>query len=167
MGDMYREILVKRETTGADKVKKYLAVAVTVLLFGWGVLTAAFPFFIAGLVLALADYYLIIPSIEVEYEYLYVNGDIDIDKILAKSRRKRAASYSKENLEVMAPTGSDHLTDALKNAKVRDFTSRDPEKKTWTLVFAQESGRESVVLELDDETAQDMRRFAPRKVFFD
>ena len=86
---------------------------------------------------------------------------------MAKRKRKRIASYSKDNHEVMAPTGSDHVASYIKNAKVKDYTSADPEAKTWTLVYGGENSTEVVRLELTQEIAQDMRRFAPRKVFFD
>ena len=44
-----------------------------------------------------------------------MNGDIDVDKIMSKQKRKHCASYSLENLEVMAPTGS-HALDSCKNS---------------------------------------------------
>ena len=112
-------------------------------------------------------YYLILPNFDLEYEYLYVGGDIDIDKIMAKRKRKRVASFQKENLVIMAPTGSSHLAPYVKDAKIRDFTSGNPEIKTWTLVYGSEKSSDVVCLELTEEIAKDMRRFAPRKVFFE
>ncbi len=35
------------------------------------------------------DRYIDVPQSDVEYEYLFVNGDLDIDKIMNKARRKR------------------------------------------------------------------------------
>ena len=28
-------------------------------------------------------------SMDIEYEYLYINGNLDVDKIMSKSRRKK------------------------------------------------------------------------------
>lgn len=167
MNDGYEEILVKRQKTPKDTIIKGLVIGVVAVLIVAGVLLFNPIFLVVGMIAGFLAYYLILPNFDLEYEYLYVGGDIDIDKIMAKRKRKRIASYSKDNLEVMAPTGSDHVASYIKNAKVKDYTSADPEAKTWTLVYGGENSTEVVRLELTQEIAQDMRRFAPRKVFFD
>ena len=55
-----------------------------------------------------ADYFYL-PRLSVEFEYLYVNGELDIDRIFSQSRRKRAASYELSNMEIMAPFSSHRL----------------------------------------------------------
>ena len=55
-----------------------------------------------ALVLGIVDY-IFIPKLSVEFEYLYVNGELDIDRIYSQSRRKRAASYELSNMEILAP----------------------------------------------------------------
>ena len=167
MNDGYEEILVKRQKTPKDTIIKGLVIGVVAVLIVACVLLFNPIFLVVGMIAGFLAYYLILPNFDLEYEYLYVGGDIDIDKIMAKRKRKRIASYSKDNLEVMAPTGSDHVASYIKNAKVKDYTSADPEAKTWTLVYGGENSTEVVRLELTQEIAQDMRRFAPRKVFFD
>lgn len=167
MNDGYEEILVKRKNTPKDTILKGLTIGLIALLIGAGIFLFNPIFLILGMVLGFVAYYLILPNFDLEYEYLYVGGDIDIDKIMARRKRKRIASYSKDNLEVMAPTGSDHVASYEKNAKIKDYTSADPEKKTWTLVYGTENSSDVIRLELTEEIAKDMRRFAPRKVFFD
>lgn len=167
MNDGYEEILVKRQKTPKDIIIRGLIIGVIAVLIVAGVLLFNPIFLTVGLIFGLIAYYLILPNLDLEYEYLYVGGDIDIDKIMARRKRKRVGSYSKDNLEVMAPTGSDHVASYIKNAKVKDYTSADPEAKSWTLVYGGENSSEVIRLELTQEIAQDMRRFAPRKVFFD
>jgi hypothetical protein len=167
MNDGYEEILVKRQKTSRDTLLKCCVIGVTALLLAAGIFLFNPVFLVLGMAAGLLSYYLVLPNFDLEYEYLYVGGDIDIDKIMAKRRRKKVASYSKDNLEIMAPTGSDHLSSYVKNTKVKDYTSADPSVKTWTLVYSSEKATEAVCLELTQEIAQDMRRYAPRKVFFD
>ena len=167
MNDGYEEILVKRGRTPQDTILRGVTIGVTVLLIAAGIFLFNPIFLAIGMILGLIAYYIILPNFDLEYEYLYVSGDIDIDKIMAKRKRKKVGSYSKDNLEIMAPTGSDHLSSYLKNGKVKDYTSADPGKKTWTLVYGSESSSDIIRLELTDSIAQDMRRYAPRKVFFD
>ena len=37
--------------------------------------------------------YFVIPKTDLEYEYLFVNGELDIDMIMSKSKRKRVKSH--------------------------------------------------------------------------
>lgn len=45
----------------------------------------------------------------VEYEYEFTNGDIDIDKIIEKNKRKRVASFNIKELEILAPDNSGYI----------------------------------------------------------
>ncbi len=167
MNDGYEEILVKRGKKPMDALLKGMTISAIVILVALGILFVQPLFMMIGVIFGLLAYYFILPNFDVEYEYLYISGDIDIDKIMARRKRKKVASYTKDNMEIMAPTGSDHLSSYLQNGKVKDFTSSNPDIKTWTLVYSSEKAQDIVELELTDEIAQDMRRYAPRKVFFE
>lgn len=165
MGDSYREILVKREKTLMDQVKKISLIGITVLLFVSGIFVSPILIFPA-LIFALICYFFL-PAFDLEYEYLYVNGELDIDKIMGKQKRKKCAGYDMNLLEIMAPSGS-HELDSFRNKKdlkVRDFTSRRPDVPSYTLIFNLEKGQELVKLELDEDIVGDIRRIAPRKVY--
>jgi hypothetical protein len=165
MSDLYKEILVKPDHGSADSLKKGLVIAGTVLVCAAGILIHPL-ILLAGAILIFLDYMFILPRFDVEYEYLYVNGDIDIDVIYSKMKRKRMASFEKANLLLMAPTGSDHLTDyRQKDIKLTDYSSMNPKEKTWTLYYGDEKSTSGVILSLPDEIASDMRRYAPRQVF--
>lgn len=166
MNDGYEEILVKRQPRAVDTVLKILVIAAAVIPVIFGVVFAFLPAIAIGIVLGFVGYYLLLPQLDVEFEYLYVGGDIDIDKIMSKRKRKKVASYDKDNLEILAPTGSDQLASYMKDGKVLDYTSGDPNIRTWTAVYGSEKESAIVKMELTEEIAQDMRRYAPRKVFF-
>ena len=148
MNDGYEEILVKRQPRAVDTVLKILVIAAAVIPVIFGVVFAFLPAIAIGIVLGFVGYYLLLPQLDVEFEYLYVGGDIDIDKIMSKRKRKKVASYDKDNLEIL------------------DYTSGDPNVRTWTAVYGSEKESAIVKMELTEEIAQDMRRYAPRKVFF-
>ncbi|MDD4493774.1 MAG: DUF6106 family protein [Eubacteriales bacterium] len=66
--------------------------------------------------------YQLIRSMLLEYEYTVTNGDIDIDVIIAKSRRKRLFSVSAKEIEIIAryqgsfyPAGLDRLKTSVKS----------------------------------------------------
>lgn len=164
MNDSYREIMVKRNTPPADVVKKVGLIGGTVLFFVAGILVN--PLLLLGGVAMIVACYFLLPGLDLEYEYLYVNGELDIDKIMAKQKRKKCATYQMEQMELLAPAGS-HALDSYRgrrDIKVRDFTSLDPNVPCWVMVMNQEEKKELVKLELDPETVAEIRRLAPRKV---
>jgi hypothetical protein len=165
MDDLYREILVKRSSTGKDKALKYLVIAVTALVIVAGILFFP-PLILGGIVLGILDYYFVLPNFDLEYEYLYVNGDIDVDKIMSRQKRKKAASFDLAELEICAPTGSHELDSYLSggNAKIADYTSGEENVKSWTVICNHNGERTGAMLELDETVIGDLWRRAPRKV---
>ena len=164
MSDLYREILIQRKTPLVNKLLKGLLFGITAICIAAGLLFL--PLLLpVGLLLGIVFWFLVIPKLEVEYEYLYVNGSLDIDAIYSRQKRKRVAEYEMSELELLAPTGS-HALDSYVNqkSKYRDFSSGDPEAKTYTLVYNKDRERELVKVELDDVVLGDIRRLAPRKV---
>ncbi len=162
MNDLYREILVKKQGSPTDTLKKAGLIILTVLLGAAGILFH--PLFLIACIGAGILTWYISSGLNLEYEYLYVNGDIDIDKIMNKQRRKRAASYAVETLELIAPSGSHELDQYQSRASLKDFTSQDPSAKSYTAVYAMDGGLQMVKLELDRDIIEDLRRIAPRKV---
>ncbi len=165
MSDLYQEILISRETPFINKIAKVAAYVVTAFFLFTGFLFMNIIFLIAGAVMAVCCY-IFLPRLDVEYEYLYVNGELDVDAIYSKQKRKRIASYDMAELEILAPSTS-HALDSYLNqqgTKVRDFTSRAPQTQSYTLVFSKEGKRDIIKVELNDTILGDIRRIAPRKV---
>lgn len=165
MSDLYREILVKRETPVANKILKAALMVLVVMCVLAGFLLSPLLLLI-GMVLGIVLWIFVLPKFEVEYEYLYVNGELDIDVIYSRQKRKRVGSYDMQELEIMAPSKS-HALDSYLNApgvKVKDFSSGKAEEKSYILVLNKEKGREIVKAELDDVVVNDIRRMQPRKV---
>ena len=164
MGDLYREILVSQNPDTSVTFRKAGLIALTALLTAAGILFT--PVLLLAAVVAGGVSYYLIKGMNVEYEYLYVNGDLDIDRIRNKERRKRVASYDLANLQMIAPSGS-HDLDGYKgqNQKTRDFTSKDPNVPFCIAVYRSEGKeQEMVFLELDDTVIRDMQRRAPHHV---
>ncbi len=164
MGDSYREILVKRITPTIDKVKKVALVVVTVLLYASGILLHPL-FLLAGIVMTVVDV-ILFPRFDLEYEYLYVSGELVIDKIMGKQKRKRCGTYNLEQLDMLAPSNSHALDSYLarKDLKVHDYTSLDPNVRSYTMILNEEKGQVMLKLEIDEDVVNDIRRFSPRKV---
>ncbi len=162
MNDAYIEWLVKRRDPWYS-----LLVKVTIgFLILVGILLSGIPLFgFIFLLLAFAAGYFILPLLKVEYEYLVVNEQITIDKIYGKSRRKKAWEGSLDDLEIVAPVGSDALRDAEKQGeKVLDFTSNYPGAKVYGMIQMRPSGALKILIEPNEKIIEQLWLRAPRKV---
>ena len=165
MNDLYKEILVKQRNSEGAVFKKYGIIALTALLLAGGIL-----FNILLLIPAIAagvGAFFILSRFEKEYEYLYVNGDFDVDVIYNMQKRKRVGSFDTEALVAFAPEKSSHLDEFRnQNLPVKDFSSHTGQGTVWCGIYNTGNGKEKVLFEFDDEELiTDLRRKAPRKVF--
>ena len=87
--DSYMEYMVKKQHTIKDTIIKVIAIFFDGILWAGGVLFLGYnlistAFFMAGFIGACAIYYVVIPNTDLEYEYLYVDRTISVDKIMGK-----------------------------------------------------------------------------------
>ena len=162
MNEVYYEILVARK----KDPKLQMGQIVTVLLAGACAVAVLFGF-IYGILLApifgLMCYFLTIRN-RVEYEYLYVDRELQIDRITNQSKRRKMETLDLKQFEILAPIRSHELDSYRKRAgAVLDYSSgeeaNNPQK--YMLVI----GDKKVIFEPTPELVQTIRMFAPRKVF--
>lgn len=166
MNDSYSELLVKKEQTGKDKVIKFLLIG---LIAATAVVGVVFTLaWILTLGLGIAAYF-VLPNLDLEYEYVYVNGELDIDKIMAKSKRKRVQSFDLAKMEIMAPVNSHRMDYQNHNTKLKvlDFSSGNKEHKVFAMIIPNEKEICKVLLEPDQELIENIQKSCPRKVFVD
>lgn len=164
MNDTYVECLVSRETKGIMKFLKYLLIILAVLLF-FGSFLIGFAF---GLILAIAcgvgAYFLSIYS-DVEFEYLYVDRQISVDKIYSKQKRKKVATYEVDKMEIFAPVFSYKLDDYKnRDVKVIDYSAGVEKQPDVRYAFFYE-GQQKILLEPSEAFVKAVQNVAPRKVF--
>ncbi len=93
--DNFCEQLVKPQKTSSDIIKSIILVVSTILLCGISlVLVSAYSPIISFGLVALLIYFcvFIINNSKHEYEYIFTNGEMDVDKIIAQRKRKRILS---------------------------------------------------------------------------
>lgn len=166
MNETYVECLVKRETHVVLRFLKYLLYALTVIIGLFSLLTNFLLGFIAAIALGVGAYFLNLNT-DIEYEYLYVDKEISVDRIMAKSKRKKVATFEVEKMEILAPINSYHLDD-YKNREVKptDYSSGVAGQPDRRYVFFYE-GQKKVIIEPSPEFVKAIYNVAPRKVFTD
>ena len=109
MNDALYEQLVprKQKTSGILISILIIVLAVAVAVLGMP-LVGFLSFLIAVLILMIA-FYFIFPKLNVEYEYMILNHDLQIDAIYNKSKRKHMLSFDIQSAEIIAPKKSPRL----------------------------------------------------------
>ena len=164
MSDMYVECLVKAKQSMAAKFLKVFLIVLTVL---FGIIMFIFmPAMLLALACGLGAYFVNLSS-DLEYEYLYLDKELSVDKVMAKSKRKRVASYSLDRMEILAPIKSYHLDNYKnRNVKVKDYSigmELQPDKR-YAMYY---EGGEKIIFNPSEEMVKVMKNAAPRKVFMD
>lgn len=165
--ETYVECLVARKPSAILNFLKVLLIMLAVAFFLVGFVTnVGLIGLIVAIIFAVLAYFVNLKS-DVEFEYLYLDKEIIIDKVSAKSKRKRVATYSIERMEILAPIASYHL-DNYKNrqGEVKDYSSNTPKQPDPRFVMYYEGGMK-VIFEPSEAFVKAVYNVAPRKVFKD
>lgn len=168
VSDLYKEHLVKKEPTAKDRLVRFGSITLTVLFLAAGLLMHPL-FLIPGVALGVVSYIFLIPNTDVEYEYLLVNHSLDVDKVMAKSKRKKLRSFDLSAADIIAPVNSHRMDyyNSNTNMKVLDFSSGNPEHKRFAFVIRDEGTATKVIIEPDEAMANSMRQSMPNKCFLE
>ena len=166
MSEAYVECLVKAKPSILGKFFKYLLIMLTVALALLMFLTMNVILMILAVVTGVGAYFVNLFT-DLEYEYLYLDKELVIDKVMAKSRRKRVATYSLDKVEILAPIKSYHLDNYKnRNVKQKDYSIGIEEKPDLRYAMYYEGG-EKLLLSPSPEMIKIMKNVAPRKGFSD
>lgn len=163
MNEFFTEHLVKRPSNSTTLLKKAgLVVATVVVSFLLMMFIPSFAFLLTAGLIAL-DVFLF-GKMNLEFEYIYYNGDMDIDKIMNMQSRKRVFSTNIKEIDVVAPKGSDQLM-TFQRLKVLDFSSQIAGNRVYEMVTSYKGEKVRVIFEPNDVILNGMKYLAPRKVF--
>lgn len=165
MNDTYCELIVKRKMSNKALLCRFLAVAATTIAILFGMLVFNIYGLIAGFFLIWLDI-VIFRNTDTEYEYQFISGELDIDIIYGKLKRKRAKRFDMRKIEVMAPLNSDKLSSYNNsNVKVVDYSSGYMDRKKFAFVIPTEEGNVlKVIIEPSEKMVEAIKYIAPSKV---
>ncbi len=162
--DTYVECMVKKKANGAMNALKILLWVIAGFTFVLGM--ASFIFLIVAIGVGVGAYFLGLNA-NLEYEYLYVDRQLTVDKIMAKTRRKRVETFDLDRMEMLAPIKSWHLED-YKNRQFKtvDYSAGVEEKpdRRYCMIY---NGEKKVIFQPNEEMVTAIKSVAPRKVFTD
>lgn len=137
--DTYKEQNVKKAVTTTDTIRKYSLILASISISGillWlsvAILPQYILFVVFVSVLLVYGAFYLLKDLEVEYEYLYTNGDLDIDKIMGQRKRKRLVT-----VEMLKVTKLEKYTESVQfdDEKTVVDASSGFEDEHWYMEFS-------------------------------
>ena len=162
MNQLYAEAGVKRKNDIKSSGLRALVV-VGIIIGVLFILLGGF-FSIAGIVLAVVLVWLY-PKLNIEYEYVFVDGQIDFDRITGKSKRKTMLRIDLEQVEIIAPQGS-HALDGYTYVELvkKDFSSNDKNSKPYIIIASVKDKKYRISFEPNEKMLAMMKQKSPRKI---
>lgn len=162
MNDAYAEWLVKRKTPAMNHVIKAGIIVLCVLSFFLAMIS------LLGLVVLIAvgiGAYFFLPQLSLEFEYLVVNDQITVDKVMGQTRRRKAWEGTLDQVQIIGPVDAYQVKDYERQiTKTLDFTSHMPGAKVYAIIQQDSGNMTRVLWEPNDRILNVLRGRSPRKV---
>ncbi len=162
MRQLYAEAGVKRKDTAATlglRILMFIGVFVGLLLIMlgqlWSYIGVAFIAFV----------FFFYPRLSVEYEYVFVDGQLDFDRITGKAKRKTMLRIEFEQVEMMAPLNSPAL-DSFNHIQLekKDFSSLSKESKPYAIIASVDNKKMKILFEPSEKMIDIIKQKNARKV---
>ena len=102
-----------------------------------------------------------------EYEYIVTDGTVDIDKIIAKQKRKRMVSFNSRECLIIAPVNRGTRFNEYKSLPTSSYVARDDHPNNYFAVFERVGARTVVIFQPSEDMVEAFARYNPRNVFTD
>ena len=104
--------------------------------------------------------YKLISLLVVEYEYIYTNGELDVDKIIAKSKRKRVVSIKCSEVEKYGEYRGQPAPGSVKSTFI--FCNPDSEGQVYLIAKDRNLGMVMLVLAPEERVKAELEKAIPR-----
>jgi len=162
MGDVFKEQIVKRKPNSKDSLKRAGIIAAVVLVFFVSMAIVGQFALPITLVAGFGAAYLM-SFLRVEYEYIFTNGEIDIDIIYNRSRRKRVFSSHVNKFEVMAHVEDTvHVGEFHRAQETKDYSSGEITPNSYMFLVSYNSKYLKVIFEPNEVLLKAISSAIPR-----
>lgn len=162
MYDVFTEQIVKRKTDINSIAKKFgiisAAIALSLGAYILGIfvemMMSIFP-----IIFAFSIYfgYIFLRHMNVEYEYSFTNGDLDVDKIAGRRKRSRVATIAVRQAALIAPLDERHMAEYRSQAirKTIDASASPKDEGRWFIRYEDTSGVNTILVFSPNERVLD------------
>lgn len=168
--EFFNEWIVKKKKTAQDGMSVIITIMVA-CMFGYGILLqfmAGKLVYLIPVEIALIIYcaYRIITSMNVEFEYSVTNGDLDVDKVISKKRRRKLVRIKLRDVEYFAPFEDEHIKVAEDPSikKIIDASSSLDAPRLHFAIYYNNSEKICLLFEPTDEMIENFSHYIPRSL---
>jgi len=166
--DIFIEQIVARKMRGIDYA--FLVLALLGAVSGAFFISVIFP--IAGLVPIVVfafcfGLYRLYQNFHVEFEYIFTNGELDIDRIVYKKRRKRLLTIDVRAFELLAPMRKAYAHEfeqRREGANLLDIASSPRVEGRWFASFSKNGTRTLMTFQPNEQVLEAIVKYIPGKV---
>ncbi|TCK98787.1 hypothetical protein EDC19_1222 [Natranaerovirga hydrolytica] len=163
MEQVFVEQIVKREQTAKDVIIKIVIVLMTMLL-----MTASIVLGIVGMIISVLLLWLahrLFTNLNVEYEYALAVGEVDIDKIMNKTRRKKLINFGVKDIKLVAPAFSKlHEKNLNDYNRLYNFTKGRLTEETYAMLVTTDKEKYKIYVDLNEEFIKALKNHIPKQV---
>ncbi len=168
--DVFIEKIVVRKRTAVDVLIVIGLIILSIFLIFFVLpfipLINSIWFFASAVVIFFA--YNLAKSRYIEYEYSVTNGDLDIDTIIARRKRKRIFSGHCRDFEIVAKLKSSRYNNSIENIPKKINAASSLDSPDVYFIVTEYNGERTVIyFEPDQRMLDSFKTFIPRKVFED
>lgn len=167
--DTFVEQIVKIRKSPVERITQIGIIVLGVLLiilcgFGYvSMVLGMFSFLFAGMAFAIGfGIWYFYNQLNLEYEYIITNGDLDVDKIIAKRTRKRVMSVSCRDLSEFGKYDPDAFANRSFDERVVAATVDGD--ACYAVFSPKDEGESLLIFAPNKKTISTMRKFAPRVI---
>lgn len=165
MEELYSETYLKAKPSSKRMAARIVLEAVCVLLVVAYILIFSRVFGPMGIAFVIAIDGLIIfflPSKNIAYEYIFVDGQIDFDMIIKGEKRKTKKRIDLEKVDLIAKENSPSLYNH-RNTPLFDFSSGNRDDDDYVLVVRGENGNQRIKFTPDEKMLSNIKLKARMK----
>lgn len=164
LNNSFCEMAVKSKTSADYYVKMFLSIVVVlagVLLFP---IIGAISLVLVVIGVCMIGYFG--QEKNLEYEYTFTDGSVDIAAVYGGSKRKEVFSFEMDNVSMIVPIGSKRI-EHERFSKKRDYSSKKRNDKIYCFVIESDKEKQLVLLEPNERALAQIKMYGRNKMYND
>ncbi len=97
----------------------------------------------------------------IEYEYTYINGDMDVDKILGKNARRPFKRIELDRVVLVAKMDNNEAKKLMHTSKRIDVCEKAEDENNLVIIYSGEKEREAVVIDYNEDVYNSYKELIP------
>ena len=160
------EVMVKKKRTFKDIILQFLVLALGIAICITAEYFVKYLGTISLAIIMLTVWFTFkgIMAFNIEYEYTYVNGDIDIDRIFGKNTRRRLSTIVISRIELVAKADNDEIKKLMYKTKTHYVCKDKNSKDNLVIVYTDKDVREVAVIDFNEKVYNSYKKIIPLKV---